>query len=216
MSARDVLWRLVLVSGLALLLGSAQGAKAGPDYDGALLAFPSDCTGRLVQENGDLRCTLRFADGSSITIDLVLEKFSLGSFARYIGVDRARFLANPDGYMRGALRRFEEMAVRERDTGSGDVEIIAQSTRPASATPAQTGLDQCLYFVEDAHVSERAGAYLGRVDISGIRCLGHDPGIDRVWYAYVEVAAVHATDVSRRLPGFDDYSARIVRSLKLN
>ena len=195
-------------------LVTASSVAAGPNYDGAGLAFPSGFAGRIVQKDDGLNCTLKFADGT-LTIDLVFQSYSIASFARYIGTSKANFLENPDGYMRSALRKFEEIAVRARDSGRGDVKIIKQDTRAVSAKKSQTGLDQCLYFSEDAHVSKKSGTYLGRVDISGLRCLGHDQNIDRVWYAYVEVGSVHSEDVNSRLRGFDKISKRTVESLKL-
>lgn len=206
-----------LLVGLAAVtwITTAGSTFAGQDYDGATLAFPSDCAGRAVQHSNGFKCTLKFADGT-LTINLYFKSYSIASFARYIGTTKEKFLENPDGYMRSALRKFEEIAVRERDTGQGDVKIIGQDTRAVSAKKSQTGLEQCLYFSEDVHVSEKSGQYLARVDISGQRCLGHDASIDRVWYAYVEVGFVHSGNVNQRARGFDKRSKGIIESLKLS
>ncbi|SLN22256.1 hypothetical protein PEL8287_00971 [Roseovarius litorisediminis] len=189
---------------------------AGPDYSGALLAFPSECRNQLKDRGGVVTCKIPLQGGTSIKIDLVFDKFTINAFAKQIGVTREKFIGNPRGYMRGALKHFEKMAVKQRDSGRGRIQIIAQSVRPARATKAQRGLDECLYFMEDAHVSERSGKYLARVDVSGVRCLGFDTALDRVWYTYVEIGAVHKSETRGRLPNFDDYTARILRSLKLN
>jgi hypothetical protein len=92
---------------------------------------------------------IRFGNGSATKIDLVVNMFSIGEFARCIRIGREEFLSNSAGYMRVALRKFEEIAVRDRDPGRGVIQIITQNTRAVSATSDQTGLDQCLHFVED-------------------------------------------------------------------
>lgn len=205
---------IILLQIFCLMFAST--ATAGPNYGGALLAFPSECRNQLKDRGGVVTCKIPLQGGTHIKIDLVFHKFTVNSFAKQIGVTRTKFLGNPRGYMRGALKHFEKMAVKQRDSGRGKVQIIDTDMRPARATKAQRGLDECLYFKEDAHVSERSGKYLARVDVSGLRCLGLDAALDRVWYTYVEVGAVHKTETRNRLPKFDAYAAKILRSLKLN
>ncbi|MBN2907424.1 MAG: hypothetical protein JXJ18_12005 [Rhodobacteraceae bacterium] len=205
-----------IIAGLfaVVLLFVPAPASAGPDYDGATLAFPSACRDRIQVDGGAVSCSIPMTDGY-VKIDLVFHEYGIGAFAKSIGATREKFLANPRGYMRAALRKFEDLAVKQRDSGRGKIVILSRNTRPAPATRGQIGLEECLYFDEDTHVSERSGKFLARVDLTGIRCLGHDPSIGRVWYTYTEIGAVHKTGTDRRPAEFEAFSRKILQSLRL-
>lgn len=187
---------------------------AFPTADGRIVSVsvPEQCKMKRSEDGRAMICEWQAKDGGDRKVMLKAETVALTDFARQFRIDRAKFIADPDGYMVAILRKMEKVAMEQQPTPGG--KRIRADAEIASAARTAKGMDKCLQLDFDWLGQLDDGTKV-RADYSGLRCLTFDADTQISNFVTLENTNIHPTDLENRQSDHSREAKRTLNSLQL-